>query len=88
MGGVHSSNYIKKESNADRNKTTPIKEYLNKTKAYLKNIINKLKKADVSKIYLTRAINFISSKHTDEERKMHSKDNNIELMIYDKADDV
>ena len=34
------------------------------------------------------AINFISSKDSDEERVMHSKNNNIEIMINDKADEV
>ena len=34
------------------------------------------------------AINFISSKDTDEECAMHSKSNNIEIMIYDKAHEV
>ena len=32
-------------------------------------------------------INFISSKDTDEDRVMHSKSDNIEIMIYDKADE-
>ena len=34
------------------------------------------------------AINFISSKNNDEERVMHSKSDNIEIMINDKADEV
>ena len=31
---------------------------------------------------------FISSKDTDEECVMHSKSDNIEIMIYDKVDEV
>ena len=34
------------------------------------------------------AINFIYSKDSDEERVMHSKNNNVEIMINDKADEV
>ena len=36
----------------------------------------------------TIVINFISSKDIDEERVMHSNSNNIEIMIYDKVDEV
>ena len=34
------------------------------------------------------AINFAYSKDTDEERVMHSKSDNVEILIYDKADEV
>ena len=54
-----------------------IGEYLNKIRAYLKNIINDLKKSDTWKIQLTIAINFMSSKDNDEELVMHSKSDNI-----------
>ena len=40
------------------------------------------------KIYLTTAFKFISSKDTDEEREIHSKSDNMEIMIYEKADEV
>ena len=40
------------------------------------------------KIQLIITINFISSKVNDEERVMHSKSDNIEIMINDKADEV
>ena len=40
------------------------------------------------KIQLTIAINFISSKDNDEERKMHSKSDNIEIIVCNKADEV
>ena len=40
------------------------------------------------KIQLTRALNVISSKDIDEECVMHSKSDNIEIVIYDKADRV
>ena len=54
-------------------------------KPYLKEIINNLEKSDAWKIQLTIAIDFISSKDTDEERVMHSKSNHV-MVIYDKTD--
>ena len=55
---------------------------------YLKDIINNLKKSDPWKIHLTIAINFTFSKDNDEERVMHSKSDNKENMINEKADKV
>ena len=40
------------------------------------------------KIQLTTAINYISSKGTDKEHVIHSKSDNIEIMVNDKADEV
>ena len=48
---------------------------------YLQDIINNLKKSDTWKIQLTIANNFISSIDIDEELLMHSKSDNIEVMI-------
>ena len=80
-------NYIECESNDDRNKTISIKDYLT-WKPYLNNIIINLKKSDKWKTQLAIAINFISSKDTDGERGMQSKSNSIDIVIYDKADEV
>ena len=69
----------------DSKENLSVEEYLNKIRPYLKNIINKMKKSDTCKIYLTTAINFISSKdENDDERVMYSKEDNIEIMINDK----
>ena len=65
-----------------------LKHILNKIEPYLKNIINDLKKSDAQKIQLPLAINFISSKGNDEERAMHSKSDNIEIMIDEKIDEA
>ena len=83
-----SKNYIEYESNSDRNKVLSVEEYLNKIRPYLENIIQDLKNPDSQEIQLTIAINFISSKDNDEEGVMHSKGGKIELMIYEKADDI
>ena len=80
VDNFYSNNYIEFGNNSDRNKTLLIKEYLDENKTYLKDI-NSLKKSDIWEIYLTLVIKFISSKDTDEKR-------NIEIMIYEKADEV
>ena len=72
-------------SNGDRNKALSIEEYLDKIRPYIKDIINDLKKSDTGKLQLTIVINFISSKDTGEEHVMHSKSNNIEIMISNKV---
>ena len=75
------------ESYRDRNKTLSVKEYLNKIRPSSKDI-NDLKKSETWKIQLTIAINFISSKNNDDECVIHSRSDNIEIMINDKADEV
>ena len=61
-------------------------EYFNKIKPYLKDIINDLKKPDTWKIQLTILINSIFSRDDNEEREMHPKNDNIEIMLNDEAD--
>ena len=63
-------------------------EHLYKTRPYLKNIINNLKKSDAWKIKLTIANNFIPSLGNAEERVMHLKCDNVEIMINDEPDEV
>ena len=50
-------------------------------------MINNLKKSEIWKIQLTLAMNFISSIDNNEERVMHSKSDNIEIMMNDEADE-
>ena len=65
-----------------------LKNILIKINPYLKDIINNLKKYDTWTIQLTIANNFISVIDNDEECVMHSKSDNIEIMINDEADEV
>ena len=53
-------------NNEDRNKTLSLEKYLNNIRTYFKDI-NDLKKSDTWNVQLTIAINFTSSKDTDEE---------------------
>ena len=71
------NNYIKYESNGNKNRNLSLKVYLKKVESYLKNIIINIRNSDTWKIYLTIATNFISSKDTKEESVMHSSSDNI-----------
>ena len=62
-------------------KKLSVKEYLNKIIPYLKDIINNLKKSDAWKVQLTIANNFTSSIYNDEDHLMHSKSDNITLVM-------
>ena len=80
-----SNNYI----DNDKSRILSVEKYLDKIRPYLRDIINDLKQSDIWKIQLTITVNSISSKdHNDEERVMHSKIDNIEIMISDGADKV
>ena len=81
------NNYIEYKSNGDKNRNLSLDEYLNKIETYLRNIITDLQNSDAWKI-LVHAINFISSKESEEERVMHSNSGNIKFTPYSDANDV
>ena len=54
----------------------------------MRDIIINLQKSGTSKVQLTIAINFISSKDADEEQVMHLESNNIEFMTYGNANNI
>ena len=82
------NSYIEYESNGDKNKNLSLYEYLNKIETYLKNIIINFKNSDAWKIQLAIAINFISSKDTEEEPVMHSNSDSIKFTSYSKVNEV
>ena len=73
------NNYIKYESNGDKNNNLSLDEYLNKIKSYLKDIIIDLQSFDTWKIQVTIEIDFISSKDNEEKCEMYSDSNNIKF---------
>ena len=80
--GVFNKNYIQYESKGDKDKILRISEYLDMIRMYLVDMINDHKNQSEWKIQLSTEINFISSKSdSDESRIMHTKSNNIEIMI-------
>ena len=87
-GNAFSNNYIEYKSNGDKDKTLSIKDYLDEIKPYLSDIINDHKTQGEWKIYLTMAINFFSSKDSEEIRTMHSKSDNIETLMGNETDEI
>ena len=83
-----SDNYIEYNIDANKKRILSIKEYLDKNRAYLEDIINYLKKSGIWKIQLTIVNNFFSSIDNDEERVMHAKSDNIEIMMNLKAGEI
>ena len=75
------------ESSGDRNKNLSVKEYFDKFKTYLRDIII-LQKSDTRNTKLTFGINFIFFKDVDDELVMHSKSDNIEFMPYHNVNEV
>ena len=88
MGNFWCNYYIEHERKGNINKTISVEKYINKIRSYLKDIMNKLNTLNKWKIQLIIAINFIFSKDNDEEHVRHSKSDNIEIMINDKANEV
>ena len=88
VGNFRSNNYTEYESHGDRLITLSVEEYPNKIRLYLKDIRNDLKESNMWKVQLMIAINFMSSKDNDEEYVVHSKSDNMEMMIIDKTDEV
>ena len=87
--GSFNNNYAQYESKGDKNKILSIREYLNMIRPYSVNMINDHKNQSEWKIQLTIAVNFISSKpDSDETCIMHTKSNNIEIMIGSDTNEV
>ena len=82
------NNHIKYKSNGDKNSNLSLDKYLNKIKPYLTDIIINLQSSDTWEIQLTIAINFTSSKDTEEECVMHSTSDNIKFTPYNDANEV
>ena len=85
---LFSNNYVEYENNADKDKKLSIEEYLDKIRPYLSDIVNNHKTQGEWKIQLTIAINLISSKDSNEAHTMHSKSNNIKIVIGYGTDEI
>ena len=88
IGNDFSSNCIEYESNRDKDKILTIEEYLDKIRPYLSGIINDHKTQGEWKTQLTKAINFFCLRDSKEARTMHSKSDNIKIMIGSKTDEI
>ena len=67
------------ERSDDKKRDLSLDGDLNNIKPYVRNIITDLQNSDTWKIQLKIAINFISSKDSEEERIMHSRSDNMQL---------
>ena len=81
-------NYIQYETKGDKGKNLSIKKYLKMIKPYLSNKSWVERTSSDWKIQLTMAINFISSKDSDETRTMHTKSNNVEIRIGSETNEI
>ena len=95
-------NYIEYQSKEDKDKNLSIKEYLYMIITHLRDIINDHKvhrKVKVHssndyetegewKIQLSMEINFVSSKDSDEIRIMHTKSDNIDILMGSDTKDI
>ena len=83
----YNGNYVQYESKGD--KILTLKEYLTLIEKYLRELINYYKNKGEWKVQLIAEINFISLKPgSDETRIMHTRSDNIEVMIGDDNDDI
>ena len=80
--------YIPYERIRDKDKIPTIKEYLDMIRPYLSDIINDHKTQGERKIQLIIAINFISSKDSNETRTMHTNSDNIKIVIGNEMDET
>ena len=83
----YNGNYVQYESKGD--KILTLKEYLALIEKYLRELISYYKNKGEWKLQLIAEINFISLKPgSDETRNMHTRSDNIEIMIGDDNDDI
>ena len=83
----YNKNYAQYESKGD--KILSLKEYLNLTEKYLRELIAEYKLKGEWKVQLTIEVNFTSLKPgSDETRIMYTRSDNIEIMFGDDNDDI
>ena len=82
------NNFIEYQSKRDKDKILSVPEYLHMIRPYLSNMINDHKIQGEWKIQLKMSINFISSKDFQENRTMHTKSHNVEIMMGKETDDI
>ena len=83
----YNGNYVQYESKGD--KVLTLKEYLSLVEKHLRELIEEYKLKGEWKVQLIAEINFISLKPgSDETRIMHTRSDNIEIMIGYDNDDI
>ena len=87
-GKAFSSNYIEYESNGDKDKTLSIEDCHDEIRPYLNNLIDSHRTQGEWKVQLTMAINFFSSKDSEDICTMHSTSDIIEILIGNETDEI
>ena len=82
------NSYIQYESRGDRDANLSLAEYLNIIITYLREMIDNHKDRGKWKIQLTIKINFASVLDNTQFQEMHTKSDNIEIMIGIKTNDI
>ena len=86
--GAFNNNYIEYESKGDKNKNLSPEDYLDIIRPFLIDMINNHKTHGEWKIQLTMQITFISSVDTREFCIMHSKSDNVEIIMCIETDNI
>ena len=76
------------KSRGNKDKNLSINDYFNIIRPFLRDMINNHKTHGEWRIQLIMQINFISSLDTREFRTMHSKSNNVKIMMDIETDDI
>ena len=83
------SNYKYYESRGDKEKRLSVKQYINKIKSHLYDLINDNRIARrVWKIQISMRVNFISSRDTGETRIIYVWSDNVSIMRGSNTDDI
>ena len=81
ISGAFSDNFVEYKSDSKKDKSISIVRYLNNNRQHLRKMIEDKKKSGKLKIQLIMKINFISSKNFSDTRDIHSKSDNVEIMM-------
>ena len=73
-------NYVKYESNGDKDRSLAITFYLMKVEPFLYDFIDFYKENGEWKIQLSIQVNFIADNNDDKGLTLHTKSNNVEIM--------
>ena len=81
------NSYIQRESIGDKDKSLSDREYIDIIRTHLLDLINNHKTQGEWKIHLTMTIIFFS-KDSNKTRTIHTKNDNIEIMMDSEIDEI
>ena len=81
ISSAFSDNFVEYKSDSKKDKSISIVRYLNNIREHLRKLINDKRKKGEWKIQLIMKIIFVSSKKFNDTRDVHSKSDNVEIMM-------